>query len=61
VSRLAIVLAIVLVLIAAAALAGCGVKGDPQLPEGTSDNFPGTYPENATPARRDNVFGSRRR
>lgn len=51
----------IIVLFLAAALAGCGVKGDPLLPADTSDTYPGTYPQDATPGARDNIFGSRRR
>ncbi len=52
---------IIALLLAAAALAACGVKGDPQLPAEASDTYPGTYPQGATPGARDNIFGSRRR
>lgn len=48
---------------AAGLLAGCGVKGDPQLPADKADNFPRTYPEGAVPtdARPENIFIDRRR
>lgn len=36
-------------LAAAALVAGCGVKGVPELPADKADNFPRTYPEGAAP------------
>lgn len=36
-------------LAAAALLAGCGVKGHPELPGDTADTFPGVYPAGAIP------------
>ena len=39
-----IVLALLLTLAVAAPLAACGKKGEPQLPEGKTDQFPSTYP-----------------
>jgi predicted small lipoprotein YifL len=36
-------------LAAAAVLAGCGVKGPPELPGDTADTFPTTYPAGAVP------------
>jgi predicted small lipoprotein YifL len=54
-----------LLLAAAAALlaAGCGVKGDPQLPEDKADGFPRTYPQGAVPSesRPENIFVDKRR
>jgi hypothetical protein len=50
-------------LAAATFLAGCGVKGDPQLPADKADNFPRTYPQGAVPTdeRQENIFIDRRR
>lgn len=39
-------------LAAAALVAGCGVKGVPELPADKADSFPRTYPEGATPSER---------
>ena len=54
-----------LILTAAAALlaAGCGVKGDPTLPDDKADNFPRTYPQGAVPSddRPENIFVDKRR
>lgn len=36
-------------LAAAALVAGCGVKGPPELPGDTADTFPGVYPAGAVP------------
>jgi hypothetical protein len=49
--------------VAAALLAGCGVKGDPQLPGDRADDFPRTYPQGAVPSevRPDNIFVEPRR
>jgi predicted small lipoprotein YifL len=33
-----------LILLAALAPAACGIKGDPELPPGQSDDFPRKYP-----------------
>ena len=33
----------------AALVAGCGVKGSPELPGDTADTFPGVYPAGAVP------------
>lgn len=54
---------LLLALAAAAFVAGCGVKGVPELPEGKADNFPRTYPQGAVPhdARQDNILIDRRR
>ena len=51
---------LVLVL-AAAPVAGCGVKGDPQRPEDKADGFPRTYPQGAVPTdtRPENIFVDR--
>ncbi len=51
------------ILAATAFLAGCGVKGDPQLPADKADNFPRTYPQGAVPTedRPENIFVDRRR
>lgn len=35
----------VLLALAAGPLAACGKKGPPQLPEGTTDQFPRQYPD----------------
>lgn len=40
---------LLLALAAAALLAGCGVKGPPELPGDQADNFPRTYPPGAVP------------
>jgi predicted small lipoprotein YifL len=47
----------------AAVVAGCGVKGPPELPEGRADSFPRTYPQGAVPhdTRQENIFVDRRR
>jgi predicted small lipoprotein YifL len=60
----ALPLRFLLALTAAAFLAGCGVKGVPELPEGRSaDGFPRTYPQGAVPheTRQENIFVDRRR
>lgn len=36
-------------MIAAVALAACGKKGDPVLPNGQIDNYPDSYPRSAEP------------
>ncbi len=48
---------------AALLLAGCGVKGDPQLPADKADSFPRTYPQGAVPTedRPENIFVDKRR
>jgi len=48
---------------AALLLAGCGVKGDPQLPGDKADNYPRTYPQGAVPPDQppENIFVNRRR
>jgi hypothetical protein len=45
--------AIAIVIAASVGLAGCGVKGDPVLPEGVKDTkpFPRTYPQTAWPTK----------
>jgi predicted small lipoprotein YifL len=50
-------------LVAAALLAGCGVKGDPELPPDKADGFPRTYPQGAVPTdeRPENIFVDRLR
>lgn len=49
--------------VAALVLAGCGVKGDPQLPADKADGFPRTYPPGAVPTddRPENIFVDKRR
>ena len=49
--------------LAALLLAGCGVKGDPQLPAEKADTFPSTYPPGAVPSetRPENIFVDKRR
>ena len=42
-------LAAVLILSAVAAVAACGKKGDPVLPNGQKDNYPHTYPQSTDP------------
>jgi len=39
-----ITLALLLALAIAGPLAACGKKGDPELPKGTTDQFPSKYP-----------------
>lgn len=50
-SRICLVLAAALLI----ALGGCGRKGDPELPEGVSDNYPRGYPAGA-PSTRENIY-----
>jgi predicted small lipoprotein YifL len=40
---------IAILLVAAVALAACGKKGDPVLPDGKKDDFPHTYPQSSDP------------
>jgi hypothetical protein len=41
-------------------ISACGVRNDPQLPEGLSDDFPRTYPQGATPPESvDSLFRRR--
>jgi len=42
-------LRLVIAFTAATLLAGCGVKGPPELQGDRADNFPRTYPQGATP------------
>jgi hypothetical protein len=56
-------LRLLLALAAAAFVAGCGVKGVPELPEGRgADGFPRIYPQGAVPhdTRQENIFTDRR-
>ena len=39
----------VLILSAVIAVAACGKKGDPVLPDGQKDSYPRTYPNNTDP------------
>jgi predicted small lipoprotein YifL len=39
----------VLILSAVVAVAACGKKGDPVLPNGQKDNYPHTYPQSTDP------------
>ena len=39
----------VLILSAVVAVAACGKKGDPVLPNGQTDSFPKSYPNNTDP------------
>ncbi len=40
-----LVAAVLLLAVAAAPLAACGIKGPPELPEGKTDQFPRQYPD----------------
>lgn len=54
---------LLLALAAAALVAGCGVKGVPELQEGRgADRFPRTYPQGAVPhdTRQENILIDRR-
>ena len=42
-------LATALLLVALIAVAACGKKGDPVLPDGQKDNYPHTYPQSSDP------------
>lgn len=50
--------ALLFALAAGALLAGCGVKGVPELPADKADAFPRTYPEGAVPSetRPENIL-----
>ncbi len=50
-----------LFLIVLHALAACGIKGDPRLPDDAADNFPHTYPQSAVPREPPEVIFERRR
>ena len=38
-----------IIVAALVAVAGCGKKGDPVLPDGQKDDFPHTYPQSSAP------------
>jgi predicted small lipoprotein YifL len=42
-------IATLLALAVAGALAACGKKGDPTLPNGQKDNYPASYPQSTQP------------
>lgn len=42
-----VILLVLALMLAGGALAACGKKGDPSLPEGESDQFPRRYPKGA--------------
>jgi predicted small lipoprotein YifL len=42
-------IAALLALAVASALAACGKKGDPTLPNGQKDNYPASYPQSTQP------------
>ncbi|HEY4162676.1 MAG TPA: hypothetical protein VGM59_06385 [Dongiaceae bacterium] len=48
-ARRALVSGISLMLVTAVAIAACGKKGDPMLPDGQKDSFPNSYPRSADP------------
>jgi predicted small lipoprotein YifL len=44
-----VALGLLLAAVIGAALASCGKRGDPVLPNGESDNYPATYPQSNAP------------
>ncbi len=42
-------IAVLLILGLAGAMAGCGKKGDPTLPDGQKDTYPTAYPQSSDP------------